>query len=114
MDVLKKDAARITSENNNLHIELIQANEKIELLEREHYRQVKKLEDQIEELAYWKAQTVDQVRDLENANNGLKLKLQGILITGERCGSMSSLYHKHALPYELSNELVQLVEFRLN
>lgn len=92
MDVLRKDASRITAENNKLHIELIQANEKIELLERDHYHQLKKLEDQIEELAYWKSQTVDKVRNLENTNDGLKLKLQTMLITGERCGFISKFF----------------------
>lgn len=79
IDVLKKDGGRLTAENNNLHLELIRSTEKYERREREHYQETKKLEDQIAELAYWKAQTVERFKDLENENNGLKEKLKDLL-----------------------------------
>ncbi|GMH37469.1 hypothetical protein BSKO_05342 [Bryopsis sp. KO-2023] len=82
IQVLKKDSGRLVAENNDLHLELIRATEKFETREREHYQEIKKLENQITELAYWKAQTVEGFRAKESENSRLKEKLKDVLNLG--------------------------------
>eukprot|EP00803_Ostreobium_quekettii_P006651 evm.model.scf_534.11 EVM.evm.TU.scf_534.11 scf_534:64730-78765(+) len=81
VEVLRKDAGRLTAENNALHVELIKDAEKLQKAERDHYQESKRLDSQIAELAYWRNQTVEKFRSLEAENHGLKCRIEELLGT---------------------------------
>lgn len=81
---LKRDAARISAENNQLHLQLLNSADISDKAERDHYHHVKQLEGQISELACWKHQTAGRFKALETENSGLRLKLEELLRLGEK------------------------------
>ena len=84
LEVWKKDSERLLHENNQLHVQLIKQAEAFDEDRRGHYLQMKRLEDQIAELAFWKAQHVDRYTKLEQENSGLRERIHEILRTGDK------------------------------
>lgn len=84
VDGLTRDAGRLASENNQLHLQLLAGADAADKADREHYQQVKKLEGQITELACWKHQTSGRFQTLEQENAGLRAKVEEILRLGEK------------------------------
>ena len=81
---MTRDAGRLASENNQLHLQLLKASDAADKADREHYQQIKKLEGRITELACWKQQTSGRFQTLEQENAGLRAKVEEILRLGER------------------------------
>ena len=81
---LKRDAARVSAENNKLHLQLLKTADVADKAEKEHYQHTKQLEGQVTELACWKHQTSGRFQTLEKENSGLRAKLEELLRLGER------------------------------
>lgn len=81
---LKRDAARVSAENNKLHLQLLKTADVADKAEKEHYQHTKQLEGQVTELACWKHQTSGRFQTLEKENSGLRAKLEELLKLGER------------------------------
>jgi hypothetical protein len=60
LDVVRQDCGRLSTENNQLHEQLIREGERYEALQKEAYSSNKKLESQIAELSYWKQQAISR------------------------------------------------------
>jgi predicted nuclease with TOPRIM domain len=88
--VLKREAAQLASENNQLHLRLIKETEHSDLREREHYQQLKGLEGRVAELSFWKAKTQERFAALEAEKEGLRGRLQELLSDGapDHCAGM--------------------------
>ena len=91
---LTRDAGRLASENNQLHLQLLKAADVADKADREHYQQVKKLEGQVTELACWKHQTAGRFHTLEQENAGLRAKVEDILRLGAKY-PRRKLLHDH-------------------
>lgn len=74
----------MSSENNQLHLQLLKASDAADKADREHYQQIKKLEGQVTELACWKHQTSGRFQTLEQENAGLRARVEEILRLGEK------------------------------
>lgn len=81
---MTRDAGRLASENNQLHLQLLKAADVADKADREHYQQVKRLEAQVTELSCWKHQTAGRFHTLEHENAGLRAKVEEILRLGEK------------------------------
>ena len=77
--VLTKDTERLATENNDLHLRIIQESEKQKCQEREHLRSLKKLEDTLAELSFRNSSSADRHAALEKDNAGLRAKMQELL-----------------------------------
>ena len=84
VEVLHRDNARLTSENNQLHLQLLRESEKVDAAASEGYQASRRLQSQITELTYWKQQTVERFVELEKENAGLKGRINDLLRLGER------------------------------
>ena len=84
VEVLQRDNARLTSENNQLHLQLLRESEKVDAAASEGYQASRRLQSQITELTYWKQQTVERFVELEKENAGLKGRINDLLRLGER------------------------------
>lgn len=74
--MLRKEISRLTAENNQLHVNIINESESCKVKEREHYQNLKSLECEIAELAYWKNCTLKKLKELETQNEEMKTKLE--------------------------------------
>lgn len=91
VEALKRDSARLTAENNQLHLQLMSQSEQLAATQRENYHQTKRLEDQLAELTFLKQKTIERYLALEQENEGLREKLGSILTsapTGKLCVSV--------------------------
>ena len=84
VEMLHRDNARLTSENNQLHLQLLRESEKVDAAASEGYQASRRLQSQITELTYWKQQTVERFVELEKENAGLKGRINDLLRLGER------------------------------
>ena len=84
MDGLTRDAGRLASENNQLHLQLLKAADVADKTDREHYQEIKRFEGQVTELSCWKHQTAGRFHILEQENAGLRAKVEEILRLGEK------------------------------
>ena len=84
VEVLHRDNVRLTSENNQLHLQLLRESEKVDAAASEGYQASRRLQSQITELTYWKQQTVERFVELEKENAGLKGRINDLLRLGER------------------------------
>lgn len=57
---MRQDCGRLSTENNQLHEQLIREGERYEALQKEAYSNNKKLESQIADLSYWKQQAISR------------------------------------------------------
>jgi hypothetical protein len=73
------DSARQQAENRQLHISIIQEAEKFDRQEKQHYQHVKKLEDKIAELSYWKQSASDKLLASEKENASLRRKIDSLI-----------------------------------
>lgn len=74
-----QEVARQQAENRQLHISLIQEAEKFDRAEKQHYQQVKKLEDKIAELSYWKQAASEKQQATERENASLRRKIDSLV-----------------------------------
>lgn len=92
LDGVRQDSVRQQSESSQLHLLLIQQAEKQERQDKEHYQVVKRLEDRISELSYWKHQAGEKLQAADRENASLRrrcdelLQLTDRLTKGARCG----------------------------
>jgi regulator of replication initiation timing len=98
LEVWRKDSERLLHENNALHVQLIKQAERFDEDAKSGYIQRKRLEDQISELAFWKAQHVERYTVLEQENAALRERIHEVLRTGERVtgGAPPPLPHQYA------------------
>ncbi|KAK3289417.1 hypothetical protein CYMTET_3154 [Cymbomonas tetramitiformis] len=82
LDVLYQDNARLLKENNALHLQLIKDAEGGDSKERRSSLTVKKLEDEIAELKFWKKQAIDRYLSLETSHDDLKKRLEELVEEG--------------------------------
>jgi centrosomal protein CEP135 len=82
IDGSKRDAARVVSENNQLHVQLIHEAEKFDAQQTQHYKRVKELENEIAELSFWKHQALNRFEGSEKEIASLKERLQELLKLG--------------------------------
>ena len=75
-EAFKKDAARLTADNNRQHQQQLQAADASDAQAREHYKQVKAQESEIAELRFWKQNILKRFLALESENEGLKDRLR--------------------------------------
>lgn len=71
--------ARQQAESRQLHISLIKEAEKFDRAEKQHYQQVKKLEDRIAELTYWKQSASEKQQATERENASLRRKIDSLV-----------------------------------
>lgn len=74
-----QEVARQQAESRQLHISLIQEAEKFDRAEKQHYQQVKKLEDRIAELTYWKQSASEKQQATERENASLRRKIDSLV-----------------------------------
>jgi hypothetical protein len=79
LGAVKQDTARQQAENSQLHIRLIQEAEQHDRQEKAHYQQVKRLEDKIAELSYWKQSATEKLQLSERENVSLRRKVDGLV-----------------------------------
>lgn len=84
LDIVKQDCGRVTAENNNLHVQLIEEAEKYEQLQKDSYQKIKKLEDKLAELSYWQQQAIGRYDVLEKDNAALRKRVAELLKMGEK------------------------------
>ena len=77
--VLTKDSERLAAENNHLHLRIIQETEKHKAQDREHLTRLRKLEDTVAELNFYKSSSAERHAALEKENAGLRAKTQELL-----------------------------------
>lgn len=87
MSSVRQDTSRQQSENSQLHVKLIQEAEKYDRQEKNHYQQVKKLEDKIAELSYWKHTATEKLLAAERENSGLRKKIDGLVKLNDKLTS---------------------------
>jgi hypothetical protein len=98
LNALLQDAARQQAENSQLHLSLIQEAERADKQQKQHYQQVKKLEDTVAELRYWKQAASDKIQAAERENTSLRRKMDGLvklndqLVSGERRGERACVH----------------------
>lgn len=95
--MLKHENASLAADNNQLHLQVIKETEHSDARERQHYLQLKAMEDRIAELAFWKHRTLEGFQALEKDNEGLKKRLQELLdedASGAHCGSHLPIYKR--------------------
>jgi len=91
---VKQDAGRLSTENNQLHEQLILEAERYEQLQRESYQRTKSLEDKVAELSYWKQQAISRYDGLDRDNQALRKRIAELIKMGEKrskagaCGSI--------------------------
>eukprot|EP00884_Botryococcus_braunii_P001453 jgi/Botrbrau1/11308/Bobra.0038s0069.1 len=102
VEALKRDSARLTAENNQLHLQLMSQAEQHAASQRENYHQTKRLEDQLAELSFIKQKTIERYLALEQENEGLKEKL-GLILKSETTGAIEHLTPGMAIsgPFDL-------------
>lgn len=81
---MKQDCGRLTTENNQLHLKLIQEGERYDQHEKEQYQKHKTVEESNAQLAYWKSQAYGRLRTLETENNDLKQRLADLVKSTEK------------------------------
>ncbi len=84
LDVVRQDSVRLQSENSQLHLVLIQQAEKQERQDKEHYQALKRLEDKVSELSYWKHQAGEKLQAADRENASLKKRCQELLQLTDR------------------------------
>ncbi|CAL5228386.1 g11509 [Coccomyxa viridis] len=77
--VLAKDSERLAAENNHLHLRTIQETEKHKSQERVHLTMLRKLEDTVAELGFYKSSSAERHAAMEKENAGLRAKTQELL-----------------------------------
>lgn len=82
MEGIKEDMAKTVRENNQLHVQLIQAAEAVDAEQTAHYKKVKELEHELCELSFWKHQALARFDAYERENEGLKQRLADVLRLG--------------------------------
>ena len=93
MSAVRQDTTRLQAENSQLHIRLIQEAEKYDRQEKIQYQLVKKLEDRIAELSYWKQSAAEKLMAADRENAGLRKKMDGLVNLNDRLTSGVSLCH---------------------
>jgi hypothetical protein len=79
VEALKADSVKLSSENSQLHLLLIKAQEGGSRHDKESYQQIKKLEERIAELTYWKQTAMDRIQAAERENSGLRAKVSELV-----------------------------------
>eukprot|EP00798_Chlamydomonas_sp_ICE-L_P012231 gene12231-15369_t len=87
MDIVQQDASKLQGENSKLHMLLISGAEKFDHAEKEHYQHVKRLEDRISELSFWKQSASEKMATLERENAQLKKKVGELTQMSEQVAS---------------------------
>ena len=95
MSAVRQDTVRLQAENSQLHIRLIQEAEKYDRQEKSHYQQVKKLEDRIAELSYWKQSASEKLMAADRENSGLRRKIDGLVKLNDKLTSGRSPLTTH-------------------
>lgn len=90
MSVVRQETARLQAENSQLHIRLIQEAEKFDRQEKSHYQQIKKLEDRIAELSYWKQSASEKLMAADKEASGLRRKIDGLVKLNDKLTSGGS------------------------
>lgn len=94
LESVRQDSVRLQSENSQLHVLVMQHAERHEREAREHYTAVKRLEDTIAELSYWKHAAAEKLASADKENAGLRKRCQELakltdrLASGERVGAV--------------------------
>jgi hypothetical protein len=81
---VKQDCSRLSNESNQLHAQLIREADRYEQLQKDNYKKVKKLEDEVAELTYWKSQAIHRYDGLEKDNSALRSKVAELIKQGEK------------------------------
>lgn len=84
LEVVKQDAGRLSTENCQLHEQLIHEAERYEQLQRESYQRTKSLEDRVAELSYWKQQAISRYDGLDKDNQALRKRVAELIKMGEK------------------------------
>lgn len=79
VDASKQDLARLQNDNAQLHAQLVAAAEKQAKLQQEHYQNVKKMEDQVAQLSFWKQTAAQRYSELEGESDRLKARVAELL-----------------------------------
>ena len=87
MSAVKQDTTRQQAENSQLHIRLIQEAERYDRQEKSHYQVVKKLEDKVAELSYWKQTATEKLLAAERENSSLRKKMDGLIKLNDKLTS---------------------------
>jgi hypothetical protein len=84
MEVLRAESGRLAAENSELHLQLIREAERFDRAEKDHYQTVKRLEDRLAELSYWKHQAASRMQALERDNAALRARGEELLSLADR------------------------------
>lgn len=84
LDIVKQESSRLTNENNQLHAQLMAEADRLEEVQKSSYQQVKRLEDQIADLAFWKSQAVSRYEGLEKEHAAVKKRVAELVAIGEK------------------------------
>lgn len=76
---MRQDNTRLQSENAQLHVAVIKNQESQAQGDKDSYQQVKRLEDRIAELQFWRATALDKIQSTEKENLALKGKVDELV-----------------------------------
>lgn len=79
LEALKQDSTKLQSENAELHVLLIKANESRNKDDKDAYQHHKRLEDRVAELSYWKSTATERMQAAERENLALRAKVDELL-----------------------------------
>lgn len=65
-------------------MQLIKQAENFDVDKKRQYLEMKRVEDQVADLAFWKAQHVDRYTKLEQENTDLRERIHDVLRSGEK------------------------------
>ncbi|KAG1668637.1 hypothetical protein FOA52_002490 [Chlamydomonas sp. UWO 241] len=72
------------AENNQLHMGMIRESEAHDRWQKQHYQTVKRLEDRVAELSYWKAAAGDKMAAVEREDAALRRKVDELVRLNDR------------------------------
>ncbi|GAX72996.1 hypothetical protein CEUSTIGMA_g448.t1 [Chlamydomonas eustigma] len=84
ISAVRYDVNKQQVENTQLHLRLIKEAEHRDQQEKAHYQQIKRLENTIAELSFWKKTSVDKITESQRENDMLRQKIESLIALNDK------------------------------